>query len=80
MSPDYDLAYDPNEVGTDMVVEFWISHSPRRTGLKFRPSIGDWIMVGDDAEPPRSARIIKRDGNRVWAQIDLPRSWHVVAN
>ena len=26
MSTAYDLTYDPNEVGGDMVVECWISH------------------------------------------------------
>ncbi len=68
---DYDLRYDANGVGADLVVETWISHSPRATDVTFDPQAGDWLTVGDDEEPPVRSRVVRRDGNRVWAQLDL---------
>jgi len=68
----YDLWYDANSVGADLVVETWISHGPRANDAAFDPRPGDWVLLGDDDEPPHQARVIRRDGNRVWAQIALP--------
>ena len=68
---DYDLRYDPNTVGADLVVETWISHSPRANDTTFNPQPGDWVLIGDDEEPPVRSRVIRRDGNRVWVQLDL---------
>ena len=67
----YDLWYDANSVGADLVVETWISHGPRSDDPSFAPHPGDWILVGDDEEPPCRARVVRRDGNRVWTQLDL---------
>ena len=67
----YDLWYDANCVGADLVVETWISHGPRSEDASFDPQPGDWILVGDDDEPPCRARVVRRDGNRVWTQLDL---------
>ncbi len=71
MTADFDLRYDPNEVGADMVVECWISHGPRSDDGSFQPVVGDWLWVGDDEVPPRRARVTKRDDNRVWVQMQL---------
>lgn len=70
----YDLWYDANTVGADLVVETWISHGPRAKEAGFDPQPGDWVRLGDNDEPPHDARVIRRDGNRVWAQIALPRN------
>lgn len=70
-SPSYDLWYDATSVGADLVVETWISHGPRNSDAAFDPQPGDWVFVGDDDEPPYCARVIRRDGNRVWTQLDL---------
>jgi hypothetical protein len=67
----YDLWYDANSVGADLVVETWISHGPRSNDADFDPQPGDWIFVGDEEEPPCRARVTRRDGNRVWTQLDL---------
>jgi hypothetical protein len=67
----YDLWYDATSVGADLVVETWISHGPRASDTTFDPRPGDWLLVGDDEEPPCRARVIRRDGNRVWTQLDL---------
>jgi len=71
-SQTYDLWYDANTVGADLVVETWISHGPRADDGSFDPQPGDWVLLGDDDEAPHHARVIRRDGNRVWAQIALP--------
>ena len=67
----YDLWYDATSVGADLVVETGISHSPRANDAAFDPRPGDWLLVGDDEEPPCRARVIRRDGNRVWTQLEL---------
>ena len=67
----YDLWYDATSVGADLVVETWISHGPRADDASFNPQPGDWLHVGDDDEPPYRARVIRRDANRVWAQLEL---------
>ena len=66
-----DLRYDANGVGADLVVETWISHGPRASDATFDPQPGDWLVVGDDEEPPVRSRVVRRDGNRVWVQLDL---------
>ena len=75
----YDLWYDATSVGADLVVECWISHSPRATDASFDPQPGDWLMVGDDEEPSLRGRVIRREGNRVWAQLDLDVAKDAVA-
>ena len=67
----YDLWYDATSVGADLVVETWISHGPRADDASFNPQPGDWLLVGDDDEPPYRSRVIRRDANRVWAQLEL---------
>ena len=75
----FDLEYDPNEVGGDMVVECWISHGPCADDTAFDPQPGDWIVVGDHEEAPRKARVVRRETNRVWVQLDLPGAAQAVA-
>ena len=67
-----DLYFDPNEVDGALVVECWISHGPRAADPTFDPQPGDVVWVGDDEEPAEKARVVRRDGNRVWVQILLP--------
>ena len=67
----YDLWYDATSVGADLVVETWISHGPRASDPTFDPQPGDWVLVGDDEEPPYRARVTRRDGNHVWTQVEL---------
>ncbi len=67
----YDLWYDATSVGADLVVETWISHGPRADDPTFDPRPGDWLLVGDDDEPPCRARVIRRDRNRVCTQLEL---------
>lgn len=67
----YDLWYDATCVGADLVVETWISHGPRNEDAEFDPQPSDWVLVGDDEEPPLRARVVRRDNNRVWVQLDL---------
>ena len=79
MDGPYDLRFDPNDVGPDLVVECWISQSPRASDESFDPRPGDWILVGDDEGDPFAARVTERDGNRVWVQIDFHRSAGAIA-
>jgi hypothetical protein len=67
----YDLWFDPNAVGGDLVAQCWISHGPRADDEQFDPGPGDQVTVGDDDEPSLPARVIKREGDRVWVQIQL---------
>ena len=67
----YDLWYDANSVGADLVVETWISHGPRAADATFDPQPGDWVTVGDDEEPELRSRVIRRAADRVWTQIEL---------
>jgi hypothetical protein len=76
---DYDLRYDPNEVGGDLVVECWISHGPRAHDHGFDPQPADIVTLGDDEEPPIRGRVVRRDGNRLWVQIELASAGHAVA-
>ena len=75
----YDLRYDPNEVGGDLVVECWISHGPRSGDRDFDPQPADTVTLGDDEEPPVRGRVVRREANRVWVQIDLSSTAHAVA-
>ncbi|HXR23425.1 MAG TPA: hypothetical protein VN786_12785 [Acidimicrobiales bacterium] len=75
----YDLTYDPNEVGGDLVVECWLSHSPRANDADFDPQPADIVTVGDDEERPLRGRVVRRDGNRVWVQLELAAATHAVA-
>lgn len=70
-SPSYDLWFDASSVGADLVSETWISHGPRADDPAFDPQVGDWVDVGDDEEPPCRGRVTRRNGNRVWVQLDL---------
>jgi hypothetical protein len=67
----YDFWYDATAVGGDLVVETWISHGPRADDACFDPQPGDWVLVGDDEEPSCRARVVRRDGNRAWTQLEL---------
>jgi len=67
----YDLWYDATTVGADLVVETWISHSPRASDADFDPQPGDWVTVGDDEEPSIRGRIIRRNANKVFVQLEL---------
>lgn len=75
----YDLSFDPNDVGPDLVVECWISQSPRADDRRFDPQPGDALRVGDDEGRPLQCRVTRRDGNRVWVQVQLPATSHAVA-
>ena len=70
----YDLWYDANTVGGDLVVTCWISHGPRAGDLSFDPQPGDRVLLGDEEEAPLRARVVRREGDRVTAQVDLPGS------
>jgi len=72
----YDLAFDPNDVGPDSVIECWISQRPRAGDAGFDPQPGDEVAAGDDEGAPLPGRVIRRDGNRVWVQLDLTRAVH----
>jgi len=75
----YDLWYDPNNVGGDLVVECWISHGPRSQDATFDPTPSDWVLVGDDEEPPLKARVVRREGDRVWTQVRIAADASAVA-
>ena len=77
VSAGYDLRYDANSVGGDLVVETWISHGPRADDPSFDPQPGDWLLIGDDEEQPVRSRVVRCDRNRVWVQLDL--SHHFIA-
>jgi hypothetical protein len=67
-----DLTYDPNEVGADCVVECWISQGSRAIDPDFDPQPGTLVTLVDDDEFVRRGRVIRRAGNRVWVQVDIP--------
>ncbi len=75
----YDLTFDPNDVGPDLVVECWISQGPRSGDASFDPRPGDVVTVGDDEGPPLSGRVTRRDDNRVWVQVAVPSVTDAVA-
>lgn len=75
----YDLWYDANTVGADLVVMCWISHGPHADDAGFNPQPGDYVRIGDDEEPPLQARVVRRDGDRVTVQVQLTDASHAVA-
>lgn len=75
----YDLWYDATSVGSDLVVECWISHGPRAADDTFDPQPGDEVTVGDDEEAPLPGRVIRRDSDRVSVQVRIVGSPHAVA-
>ena len=68
---EHDLSYDPNEVGRDLVVDCWISQGPRAIDVMFDPQPSDWVIAGDGEVAPRRVRVTRREGNRVWVQMQL---------
>ncbi len=78
-SSTYDLWYDATSVGPDLVVDCWISHGPRATDPTFDPHPGDFVLVGDDEEPPLRARVVRREGDRIAVQVQLAGTSHAVA-
>jgi hypothetical protein len=75
----YDLTYDPNEVGPDLVVECRLHRGPRADDPAFDPKPGDTVRIGDDEEAPLEARVIRRASDRVWVQVQLPTRAPAVA-
>jgi hypothetical protein len=72
--PDYDLWYDANSVGADLVVATRIDFGPRSGDQSFDPQPGDWVHVGDDEEPKLPGRVTRRHADKVWVQLDLDQS------
>lgn len=67
-----DLVFDPNDVGPDCVVECWISQGPRAQDSRFDPQPGDRVTVIDEDAQTMLGRVVSRDGNRVWVQVEIP--------
>jgi hypothetical protein len=76
---DCDLWFDATTVGADLTTQTWISHGPRASDTTFDPQPGDIVTVGDDEEPPLSARVFRREGNIVWLQLNLTNRSAAVA-
>jgi hypothetical protein len=72
MSVAADLVFDPNDVGPDCVVECWISQGPRAADPSFDPQPGDRVSVVDEDGETLAGRVVTRDGNRVWVQVEIP--------
>jgi len=72
MSVAADLVFDPNDVGPDCVVECWISQSPRAADPSFDPRPGDRVTVVDEDGETLAGRVVTRDDNRVWVQVEIP--------
>jgi len=72
MSVAADLVFDPNDVGPDCVVECWISQGPRAADPSFDPQPGDRVSVVDEDGETLSGRVVTRDDNRVWVQVEIP--------
>lgn len=75
----YDLRYDPNDVGGDLLVTCRISRGPRAVDAGFDPRAGDVVVIGDDEEEPLPARVVERDGDRVLLQVRLDSAVDAVA-
>ncbi len=72
MSSLADLVFDPNDVGPECVVECWISQGPRAHDPSFDPRPGDQLTVIDEDGESLVGRVVSRDGNRVWVQVEIP--------
>lgn len=70
-APVYDLWYDANTVGADLVVETSLNRGPRANDASFDPGPGGWVLLGDDHGPPMRAQVTWRDGDRLRARISL---------
>lgn len=70
----YDLWYDATTVDRHLRVACWISHGPRADDDGFDPQPGDVVLLGDDEEPPLSARVLRREGDGVTVQVSIARS------
>ncbi len=55
------------------------SFGPRAHDPGFDPQPADFVTLGDDEEPPLRGRVVRREVNRVWVQIDLASASHAVA-
>ncbi len=75
----YDLWFDPISVAGDLVVECRISHGPHESNVDFNPQPGNWLMAGDDEVKPIKSRVIRREGNRIWLQLQLSSGVNAVA-
>jgi hypothetical protein len=80
VSMPYDLWFDPNEVGGDFVVECWISHGPRVEDAAFDPYPDAEVSVSDEEDEPLRARVVRRDGDRVWVQLRVTSHTDAVAS
>ncbi|MFT4010753.1 MAG: hypothetical protein QM655_12020 [Nocardioidaceae bacterium] len=67
-----DLIYDPTEVGPDLVAACLVSQSPRATDPSFDPRPNDILTVTDADGEDLRARVVRRDGNVIWVQLDVP--------
>lgn len=67
-----DLIYDPNEVGSELVVTCLISQSPRAGDSTFDPQPSDMLLVTDVDGEDLWARVVRRDGNQVSVQLIVP--------
>jgi hypothetical protein len=72
VAAEHDLHFDPNEVGSNLVVECWISQGPRAGDASFDPQPGDHVTVGDGEGEPLRGRLVRREGDRVWVQVEVP--------
>lgn len=72
MSAQADLVFDPNDIGPDCVVECWISQGPRATEADFDPQPGDRVTVIDEDGETLRGRVVSREDNRVWVQVEIP--------
>lgn len=67
-----DLIYDPNEVGADLVAACLVSQSPRAYDPSFDPKPGDVLVATDVDDEIVRARVVRRVGNLIWIQLDIP--------
>ena len=66
------FGYDPNEVGSELVVTCLISLSPRAGDSTFDPQPSDMLLVTDVDGEDLWARVVRRDGNQVSVQLIVP--------
>ena len=80
MGDRYDLWYDAATVGRELQVTCWISHGPRSEDPTFQPRPGDVVVLGDDEEPPLTANVVSRDGDRLVVQVLIAEAAAVAAS